>query len=272
MTCLKKPSTIFLTSGCSSGRASLLRRGVTWRNEARRFCFHVRRARSSVLGPDWPSVSGVGGPSLMAYPCSSSSAASSDDSDLNDAPSACSFDSLQQDGGVGWGWAWRALVTGCEQGGCGTGWYLFGLLGIDPSVRASALRGASGGGDRGGDGGGDRLMRRAGLTLRAVLATVCCPSRYAAETPRWHSSTARQKSAPICEDGDETTRSACVPWRRDLLLVAGGRHHLALQAHRPLDRPMLRRQRRQRPPKLQTPRSTSADGPAPLRSPPEPSP
>ena len=133
MTCLKKPSTIFLTSGCRSGRASgawALRRGVTWRNEARRFCFHVRRARSSVTLPalpDWPSVSGVGGPSPMASSCSSSSAASFDEaSDLNDAPSACSFDSLQQDGGVGWGRASVAGISermGAAQGGtCSGGW------------------------------------------------------------------------------------------------------------------------------------------------------
>ena len=44
----------------------------------------------------------------MASSCSSSLEAS----DLNDAPSACSFDSLQQDGGVGWG---RASVAGISE-------------------------------------------------------------------------------------------------------------------------------------------------------------
>ena len=132
----------------------------------------------------------------MAYPCSSSSAASSDDSDLNDAPSACSFDSLQQDGGVGWGWAWRALVTGCEQGGCGTGWYLFGLLGIDPSVRASALRGASGGGDRGGDGGGEQDLHFAPCWLQYVVQAATLPRPRGGIRPP-HARRARQSARMV---------------------------------------------------------------------------
>ena len=86
-----------------------------------------------------------------------SSAASFDEaSDLNDAPSACSFDSLQQDGGVGWGRArWRALVRG---------WVRHRVVPVRTvghrPFRARISPQNASGGDGGGDGGGDRLMRR----------------------------------------------------------------------------------------------------------------